>query len=59
MFGPRFSGLHMVSENEKSISSAVCSATQAFAGNCQHPDDTAADGSRCGGRSADSRPGGQ
>ncbi|MFS4714872.1 transmembrane anchored protein [Klebsiella pneumoniae] len=35
------------------------SATQAFAGNCQHPDDTAADGSRCGGRSADSRPGGQ
>ncbi|WP_347177595.1 transmembrane anchored protein [Klebsiella pneumoniae] len=35
------------------------SATQAFAGNCQHPDDTAAEGSRCGGRSADSRPGGQ
>ncbi|WP_320407340.1 transmembrane anchored protein [Klebsiella pneumoniae] len=35
------------------------SATQAFAGNCQHDSDTAADGSRCGGRSADSRPGGQ
>ncbi|QDP08102.1 transmembrane anchored protein [Klebsiella pneumoniae] len=35
------------------------SVTQAYAGNCQHPDDTAADGSRCGGRSADSRPGGQ
>lgn len=35
------------------------SSAQAFAGNCQHPDDTAADGSRCGGRSADSRPGGQ
>lgn len=34
-------------------------AGQAFAGNCQHPDDRAADGSRCGGRSADSRPGGQ
>lgn len=34
------------------------SVTQAYAGNCQHPDDTAADGSRCGGRSADSRPGG-
>lgn len=33
-------------------------ATQAFAGNCQHDNDTAADGSRCGGRSADSRPGG-
>lgn len=31
------------------------SVTQAYAGNCQHPDDTAADGSRCGGRSADSR----
>jgi hypothetical protein len=35
-----------------SISSPV------FAGNCQHDSDTAADGSRCGGRSADSRPGG-
>ncbi|HHT0117114.1 TPA: transmembrane anchored protein [Raoultella ornithinolytica] len=35
------------------------SSAQAFAGNCQHPDDTASDGSRCGGRSADSRPGGQ
>lgn len=35
------------------------SVTQAYAGNCQHPDDTASDGSRCGGRSADSRPGGQ
>lgn len=31
------------------------SATQAFAGNCQHDSDTASDGSRCGGRSADSR----
>ena len=29
-----------------------------LAGNCQHDNDTAADGSRCGGRSADSRPGG-
>ena len=35
-----------------SISSSV------FAGNCQHDDDRAADGSRCGGRSSDSRPGG-
>ncbi|MDN4196824.1 transmembrane anchored protein [Citrobacter freundii] len=35
------------------------SATQAFAGNCQHDSDTASDGSRCGGRSADSRPGGR
>jgi len=34
------------------------SITQAFAGNCQHANDTAADGSRCGGRSSDSRPGG-
>ncbi|WP_105648137.1 transmembrane anchored protein [Cronobacter dublinensis] len=34
------------------------SATPSFAGNCQHDNDTAADGSRCGGRSADSRPGG-
>ncbi|MGM8435691.1 transmembrane anchored protein [Enterobacter hormaechei] len=34
-------------------------ATQAYAGNCQHSDDTASDGSRCGGRSADSRPGGK
>ncbi|EFT2846285.1 transmembrane anchored protein [Escherichia coli] len=34
-------------------------ATQAYAGNCQHDNDTASDGSRCGGRSADSRPGGR
>ncbi|HGE9178073.1 TPA: transmembrane anchored protein [Escherichia coli] len=33
-------------------------ASQASAGHCQHDSDTAADGSRCGGRSADSRPGG-
>lgn len=33
-------------------------ASQAFAGNCNHDDDHASDGSRCGGRSADSRPGG-
>ncbi|EEF7978072.1 transmembrane anchored protein [Salmonella enterica] len=30
-----------------------------FAGRCMHDSDTAADGSRCGGRSADSRPGGE
>jgi hypothetical protein len=29
------------------------------AGPCTHPWDTASDGSRCGGRSSDSRPGGQ
>ncbi|WP_406946879.1 transmembrane anchored protein [Klebsiella variicola] len=44
---------------EAEINDILEEATQAFAGNCQHPDDTAADGSRCGGRSADSRPGGQ
>ncbi|EIZ8816837.1 TPA: transmembrane anchored protein [Cronobacter sakazakii] len=33
------------------------SVTQAYAA-CNHDSDTAADGSRCGGRSADSRPGG-
>nr|WP_323134449.1 transmembrane anchored protein [Pantoea vagans] len=27
-------------------------------GGCHHASDTAADGSRCGGRSSDSRPGG-
>jgi hypothetical protein len=30
----------------------------AFAG-CTHPDDRASDGSRCGGRSSDSKPGGK
>ncbi|WP_313707900.1 transmembrane anchored protein [Atlantibacter hermannii] len=35
------------------------SVGQAFAGNCQHDYDTASDGSRCGDRSADSRPGGK
>lgn len=38
---------------------SLVASTQAFAGRCQHDSDTAADGSRCGGRSADSRPGGQ
>lgn len=33
-------------------------STASFAGNCQHDNDRAADGSRCGGRSSDSRPGG-
>ena len=33
-------------------------SVSAFAGNCQHSSDTASDGSRCGGRSADARPGG-
>lgn len=33
-------------------------SVSAFAGNCQHNGDTAADGSRCGNRSADARPGG-
>jgi hypothetical protein len=28
-------------------------------GRCQNPDDRASDGSRCGGRSSSSRPGGQ
>ncbi|MBP2845442.1 transmembrane anchored protein [Dickeya sp. CFBP 2040] len=39
---------------------ALGSSYQAIAGSgrCQHDSDTAADGSRCGGRSADSRPGG-
>lgn len=30
----------------------------AFAGNCDHSWETASDGSRCGGRAADERPGG-
>ncbi len=34
-------------------------AAPAFAGPCDHPDDRAADGSRCGDRSADSREGGR
>lgn len=37
---------------------SVLVSMPSFAGNCQHDNDTAADGSRCGGRSADSRPGG-
>lgn len=37
---------------------SLVASTQASAGRCQHDSDTAADGSRCGGRSTDSRPGG-
>lgn len=37
----------------------VLSTTASLAGNCQHDNDHASDGSRCGGRSSDSRPGGR
>ncbi|XYD08789.1 hypothetical protein R1A27_28270 [Methylobacterium sp. NMS12] len=37
----------------------VLSASTALAQNCQHSSDRASDGSRCGGRSSDSRPGGR
>lgn len=37
---------------------SITSSTASFAGNCQHDWDRASDGSRCGGRSSDSRPGG-
>jgi hypothetical protein len=36
----------------------VLTAQAALAGNCDHDWQTASDGSRCGDRSADSRPGG-
>jgi hypothetical protein len=34
-------------------------AANAFAGRCDHADDYASDGSRCGGRAADQKPGGR
>ncbi|MER9968126.1 hypothetical protein [Mesorhizobium sp. M0060] len=34
---------------------ALAASAPSFAGNCEHNDDTAADGSRCGDRSADSQ----
>ncbi len=37
---------------------SITVSSSVFAGNCQHDWDRAADGSRCGGRSSDSRPGG-
>jgi len=36
----------------------VAASTSAFAGNCQHHDDKASDGSTCGNRSADDKAGG-
>ena len=36
----------------------VMIAAPAMAGNCDNPSDSAADGSRCGGRAASERPGG-
>lgn len=36
----------------------IVTAAPAFAGNCDYSSDTAADGSRCGGRSAEAREGG-
>jgi hypothetical protein len=38
---------------------ALLPSLPAFAGPCDHASDRAADGSRCGGRSSDSRPGGR
>ena len=35
-----------------------CTGSTSSNGNCQNPDDIAADGSRCGGRAASVRPGG-
>lgn len=35
-----------------------CTGGTSSNGNCQTPDDIAADGSRCGGRAASARPGG-
>ncbi len=37
----------------------VLASQAAFAGNCEHSWQIASDGSRCGDRSADSRPGGR
>lgn len=61
---PSDDGLHMESTMKKALAvlfvlMSLGATTQAFAGNCQHDSDTASDGSRCGGRSADSRPGGE
>jgi len=41
------------------LMSVLLPAAQALAGNCSHSWDTASDGSRCGARSSDSRPGGK
>ena len=38
---------------------SITSVSFAYAGNCDHSWQTASDGSACGDRSADSRPGGQ
>lgn len=58
-----FDGLVMEKVMKKALAllfvlMSLGATTQAIAGNCQHDSDTASDGSRCGGRSADSRPGG-
>lgn len=60
---PSNDGLYMVITMKKALAvlfvlMSLGATTQAYAGNCQHDSDTASDGSRCGGRSADSRPGG-
>lgn len=41
------------------VTLSLGASAQAFAGSCQHDSDTASDGSVCGGRSEDSRPGGK
>jgi hypothetical protein len=40
------------------IITSCSGGTSSSAGNCQNPDDIAADGSRCGNRAASVRPGG-
>lgn len=41
------------------ILSTMAPAISAYAGNCDHSSDRASDGSRCGDRAADRRPGGK
>lgn len=40
------------------LAAVIAAPTQAHAGNCDHSWQTAADGSNCGDRAADVRPGG-
>jgi hypothetical protein len=41
------------------VLATILPAVPAFAGPCEHPSDRASNGSLCGGRSSDSRPGGK
>ncbi|WP_210201435.1 hypothetical protein [Mesorhizobium sp. WSM3860] len=62
-FNPNGNNTHIEGDGQRSVAlieryRSPASSGGGYSGNCPTDESTAADGSRCGGRSAESRPGG-